>query len=329
MLPAAPGGGGIVATPTLAGHLRIMRVDHWVKNVFVLPGIIVAFTVQPPGGVDGFLTRVVIGLLATGIVASSNYVINEVLDAPTDREHPLKATRPVPSGQVSIPLAYAQWIGLMVAGVALGTYVGTAFAVTLFVLWVMGCVYNIPPVRSKDKPYLDVLSEAVNNPLRMLLGWFIVAPAVLIPVSLLLSYWMAGAYFMAVKRFAEYRDIGDAARASRYRRSFAYYTEANLLTVIMFYASTSMLFLGAFIIRYRLELILSFPLVALVMSSYLAVAFKAESAAQAPEKLYREPVLMGVVLLTWVVMAGLLFVDLPLLYSILAPTLPLQDVPIP
>jgi len=329
MLPAAPGGGGVAVTPTLAGHLRIMRVDHWVKNVFVLPGIIVASTVQPPGDVDGFLARVVVGLLATGIVASSNYVINEVLDAPTDREHPLKATRPVPSGQVSIPVAYAQWIALMVAGVALGTFVGTAFAATLFILWLMGCVYNIPPVRSKDKPYLDVLSEAVNNPLRMLLGWFIVAPAVLIPVSLLLSYWMAGAYFMAVKRFAEYRDIGDAARASRYRRSFAFYTEANLLSVIMFYASASMLFLGAFIIRYRLELILSFPLVALVMSSYLAVAFKADSAAQAPEKLYREPVLMGVVLLTWLVMGGLLFIDLPALYSILAPTLPLQDVPSP
>ena len=41
----------------------------------------------------------------------------------------------------------------------------------MFVLWVMGCIYNIPPVRSKDLPYLDVLSEAVNNPLRMLAGW--------------------------------------------------------------------------------------------------------------------------------------------------------------
>jgi hypothetical protein len=40
------------------------------------------------------------------------------------------------------------------------------FAVTMFALWIMGCVYNLPPVRSKDAPYLDVLSESVNNPLR-------------------------------------------------------------------------------------------------------------------------------------------------------------------
>ena len=34
----------------------------------------------------------------------------------------------------------------------------------------MACVYNVPPVRSKDQPYVDVLSEAINNPLRLLAG---------------------------------------------------------------------------------------------------------------------------------------------------------------
>ena len=47
-----------------------------------------------------------------------------------------------------------------------GTFV--PFTLTVLALWVMGCVYNIPPVRSKDLPYLDVLSEAINNPIRML-----------------------------------------------------------------------------------------------------------------------------------------------------------------
>ena len=50
-----------------------------------------------------------------------------------------------------------------------------------------------------------------------------------------------------------------------------------------------MLFLGAFVMRYRLELILAFPLVALVMAIYLGLAFKPESAVVNPEKLYREP----------------------------------------
>src|SRR5262249_1811713 len=152
---------------------------------------------------------------------------------------------------------------------------------------------------------------------------FIVNPPVsLIPVSLLISYWMLGAYFMAIKRFAEFRDFESTAAAARYRRSFAYYTEARLLNSTIFYASAAMLFLGAFIMRYRLELILAFPLVALVMSVYLSLAFKAQSAVQAPEKLYREPLLVVAVVVCAAVMTLLLFVDIPILYKIFKPTLP-------
>jgi 4-hydroxybenzoate polyprenyltransferase len=264
-----------------------------------------------------------LGMLAIGLVASSNYVINEVLDARYDRENPAKRGRPVAAGQVHVPLAYVQWAALMIAGVALGTFVSPPFAITLFLLWVMGCIYNFPPIRSKDIPYVDVLTEAVNNPLRMLAGWFIIDPPVsLMPVSLLLSYWMIGAYFMAIKRFAEFRYMKDPDQAARYRPSFVYYSESRLLISIIFYASAAMLFLGAFIMRYRLELVLSFPVVALVMSIYLALAFKPDSAVQAPEKLYREPMLMAVVIVCAALMTTLLFVDIPALYRIFAPTLP-------
>ncbi len=51
----------------------------------------------------------------------------------------------------------------------------------------------------------------------------------------------------------------------------------------MFYGSAAMLFLGAFVMRYRLELILAFPLVALVMAMYLDLSFKKDSAVQRPE----------------------------------------------
>ena len=156
--------------PTLRGHLAIMRVDHWFKQVFVLPGVAIALsdsTTDIPGGLAG---RLVIGFLSVCLVSSSNYVINEMLDAPYDRLHPIKHTRPVPSGLVNVPLAYVQWIALMVVGVGLGLAINTAFALTMLALWVMGCLYNIPPVRTKDVAYVDVLSESINNPLRMLAG---------------------------------------------------------------------------------------------------------------------------------------------------------------
>ena len=56
----------------------------------------------------------------------------------------------------------------------------------------------------------------------------------------------------------------------------------RLLVSIMFYGSAAMLFLGAFVMRYRLELILAFPLVALVMAMYLDLSFKEDSAVQRP-----------------------------------------------
>ena len=162
-----------------------------------------------------------VGLLSVGLVASSNYVLNEILDAATDRYHPDKSTRPVPSGLVDARIAYVQWAALAVAGIALGYWISRALAEVLVALWMMGCVYNMPPVRTKDVPYLDVLSEAVNNPLRMLVGWFIVGPDAVAPASLLVSYWMVGCYFMAMKRFAERPTTSaiPAARAVTARRS--------------------------------------------------------------------------------------------------------------
>ena len=84
--------------PTLRGHLAIMRVDHWFKQVFVLPGIAIALSDthgrHPRRALVG---RLVVGFLSVCLVSSSNYVINEVLDAPSDLFHPIEAQ---PAGAV-------------------------------------------------------------------------------------------------------------------------------------------------------------------------------------------------------------------------------------
>jgi len=308
--------------PTLRGHLDICRFDHWSKNVFVLPGIIVAAAM---GGIPLGLALVlstVVGLLAIGLVASSNYVLNELLDAEYDRHHPDKHTRPVPSGRVQPTLAYVQWLVLAIAGIALGLQISANLAVVLAALWVMGCVYNVRPFRTKDVPYLDVLSEAMNNPLRMLAGWFIVAPDAVAPASLLMSYWMVGGYFMAMKRFAEWRHIGNSARAASYRRAFTHYDETKLLVSVMFYASASMLFLGAFIMRYRLTLILAFPFVALVMALYLKLGLQDDSPVQRPESLYRQKSLVAAIVVCALVMIACMFFEFPGLVRLFAPLAP-------
>ncbi len=306
----------------LRAHLAIARLDHSIKNLFVLPGIIVPLSIYPKLLTWRLVETLVWAFVAITLVACSNYVLNEVLDAPFDRLHPTKKNRPAALGQVNITLAYAQWIIMMQAGVAIGWTISRPFAITALALWVMGCVYNIKPLRTKDVPYLDVLTESVNNPLRMLLGWYAVAAWLVPPLSLLMCYWMIGCYFMALKRFSELREIGDRSVAGAYRASFKRYTQESLLVSVVFYASTAMLFFGAFVIRYRIELLLGFPLVALVMAIYFKLAFQRNSAVQNPEKLYREPGLMLWFTATVAVMVLLLFVRLPWLENIFMPTLP-------
>ncbi len=299
----------------IRAHIRIARLDHSVKQVFILPGIVLAFTITraPLDLALGY--NVVAGLISATLIACSNYVINEMLDAPFDRLHPTKKNRPAACGLVHFGWGYAQWILMMVAGLAIASTISIQFTVAAAILWIMGCIYNIPPVRSKDLPYVDVLSESINNPLRFCLGWYVVTTTMLPPISLLLAYWMLGAYFMGLKRFSEYRQIADHSVAASYRRSFRYYREESLLNSVVFYAAASMLFFGAFIMRYRMELILSFPLIAWLMAVYFGMSFRHESAVQNPEKLYREPRLMIPFILCSLFLILLSFVNLPWLQA--------------
>src|SRR5437867_11274808 len=148
--------------------LGIARPDHWFKNIFILPGMISAAVLQPEARTWTSLAEGLLGILTSCLVASSNYVLNEILDARTDRFHPSKKERPIVTGRVSVPIAYAEWLVLATAGLVLGAVISKGFFLSILVLWIMGIVYNVPPIRTKEVPYLDVVSESVNNPIRLL-----------------------------------------------------------------------------------------------------------------------------------------------------------------
>jgi 4-hydroxybenzoate polyprenyltransferase len=312
-----------LTSPGLAGdgwsamlpYVSIARPDHWFKNVFMLLGVLLACFYHPELITWATGWQLLIAVVATCLIASSNYVINEILDAPTDLAHPVKRNRPIPAGHVDLRIAYLQWALLGSAGLALAATLNRPFFLSGAFLLVMGLIYNVPPIRSKEHAYVDVLSESINNPIRLLLGWFAVNAAEVPPVSLMISYWMIGAFFMAAKRFAEYRSIAGISDAGAYRHSFRHYDENKLLVSMFFYSTAAALFLGVFIIRYHLELILGIPLVAGFFSSYMRVALKKESAAQSPEHLYRERGLMLYLIVCVVAFVGLMFIRLPALYE--------------
>jgi 4-hydroxybenzoate polyprenyltransferase len=310
------GSPALTLTGTLFDYASIARPDHWLKNVFMLIGVVLAYFYKPTLFWTFDAGKLFAAFCATCLVASSNYVLNEILDAPTDANHPEKQNRPIPSGRVWLPAAYAEWLLLGITGFALAWWINLPFFLAALSLWLMGIVYNVRPIRSKELPYVDVLSESVNNPIRLMLGWFVVTATTVPPVSLLVAYWMVGAFFMASKRFAEYRSIGDKSRAAAYRKSFCWYNDDRLLVSMFFYASAAAMFLGIFIIRYHLELILSVPLIAGFFAMYLRVALKQDSAAQAPERLFKESGLMLYLVACVVVFVLLMFVRINALYEL-------------
>ena len=110
-----------------------MRFDHWFKNVFVLPGIVLAWYFYG-SHVDwtALWWRIPVGLLPCRLVASSNYVINEILDAPFDALHPTKHRRPVPSGMVRRAGRVRAVDRRGLAGLALAVPLGWRFFVCAF-----------------------------------------------------------------------------------------------------------------------------------------------------------------------------------------------------
>jgi 4-hydroxybenzoate polyprenyltransferase len=299
----------------IKGYLEIARIDHWFKNVFMFFGVVLAIFHNPNVIEIKHLPILILAILNTCLLASSNYVLNEIQDAKFDSIHPKKKYRPIPSGRVEVSIAYIEWLVLGSVGLVLAWSINSAFFFTSLTFWVMGILYNVSPIRLKDFPYLDVLSESINNPLRLLLGWFAIYPTELPSVSLLLAYWLIGAFFMTSKRFSEYRYINDSDVAAEYRKSFRYYDEKTLLVNMFFYTTLFGLFFGIFILRYHFELILMTPLIAGFISYYVKISFNKESAVQSPERLYREKVLMvyaGLCVLSFFI---LLFVNIPIMYK--------------
>src|SRR5665213_294836 len=93
----------------LRAHIAIMRLDHSIKNIFLLPGIVVALSLMHPNLSQLSqirLTPIVIGVIAVTLIACSNYVLNELLDAPYDRLHPHKCNRPAALGLIEPGAAY-------------------------------------------------------------------------------------------------------------------------------------------------------------------------------------------------------------------------------
>ena len=300
-----------------ADYVSLARPDHWVKNLFMFPGLALAMAFADQNSLSISLGHLMVAILTTlsslCLASSANYTINEWLDRDFDRYHPEKSLRPSVVKNLSSKIVYLQYLVLLTSSLFLAISVsGTVFLLIALLLF-MGILYNIRPFRLKDRFYLDVISESVNNPIRVALGWYIAIRDVLFPASAFIAFWAAGIFLMSLKRYTEITSLGESSSLAKYRKSFESWTPSSLLKFSLVGAVTSTTFLGILLAGYKIEYILLFPSIAFLFQYYFGLALTLKKEVSAPEDLWRNNALNFQILGLMVLAIVLSFIELPVL----------------
>ena len=90
-------------TPLPLAALKQLRLKQWAKQVFLVPALVFSGEFLDPSAI----LRVLVAILSFSLLASAGYILNDYLDREADRQHPKKRFRPIASGDLPIPAAFA------------------------------------------------------------------------------------------------------------------------------------------------------------------------------------------------------------------------------
>ena len=149
----------------LVAMVKAVRPKQATKNLFVYTALVFAGQLFH---VSQFL-RATMGFLLFTAVAGSIYLLNDLLDVEQDRLHPKKRTRPIASGSLPVPLAWAMFMILGLCGTATGFLLSPLFGATLAAYFILQIAYCF---RLKHMVLLDVFTVATGFVLRTASGGF-------------------------------------------------------------------------------------------------------------------------------------------------------------
>jgi 4-hydroxybenzoate polyprenyltransferase len=165
---------------------KSLRLHQWAKNLLLFVPLVL-------GGASGnpvLVMKSFVCFLAFGVIASSTYLINDMLDLTNDRQHPNKQQRPLASGQITIQIACGLVLLGLGIGLSIGAFLGLAVFLALLGYLAATLAYSLV---LKSKPILDVVLLAGLYTWRLFVG-VLVANVLLSPWLMVFSF----AFFLSL-----------------------------------------------------------------------------------------------------------------------------------
>jgi 4-hydroxybenzoate polyprenyltransferase len=195
---------------------RMFRVSQWAKNVLLFVPLMAAHRFDD----SSIWGNLCLAFIVMGCVASAGYIFNDILDREHDREHPIKRSRPIASGDIGVLAAVSIAVALLLAGVLMATTLHADFVGYVVVYLLSTTVYSS---LLKRIPIADCLALSGMYSLRILAG----AVVATVPVSFwLMTFSMFIFTSLAFsKRYSEIvskpSDSGEVLVGRGYRKSDA------------------------------------------------------------------------------------------------------------
>jgi len=191
--------------------LRALRVHQWLKNLLLFVPLLTAFSFLDVEK----LTTMAVAFLAFSLAASATYMVNDLWDLQSDRQHPRKRFRPFASAQIPIHIGLAVAALALVLSFVMSVFVSKGFALMLLLYVVLTSAYSW---MLKEYVLVDVIMLSLLYTLRILAG----SVAVGISTS---SWLLAFSVFIflslaLVKRCAELVSLKEAGAQSARGRDY-------------------------------------------------------------------------------------------------------------
>lgn len=155
--------------------VALARPEHWVKNLFVfLPAFFAARLAEPD-----VLRNAVGGFVAFSCTASAVYALNDLVDAPQDRNHPDKCRRPIASGAINRWQGIGIMLVLLTAGLGLSAFLRPELLFLCVFYFLVNIAYSFS---LKHFAIIDVSLIGLGFLLRVLAGGAVTGVAV--------SHWL-------------------------------------------------------------------------------------------------------------------------------------------